>query len=103
MMKLFLRQAIIIVFLLQSLHALCQNADSTSVFAVSGYIDAYYAHYTDSVGIDEYQKFPSINSRSDAFGLNTAMLTVQYDAEKVRGLISLHYGDIAQSAWSPLF
>jgi hypothetical protein len=69
----------------------------------SGYVDAYYAYYTDSLNTVSYQQFPSVSPRSNSFGLNTAMITAQYDAPKVRGIISLHFGDIARSAWSPLF
>jgi hypothetical protein len=72
-------------------------------FKISGYVDAYYAYYTDSVGTGNYQRFPSVSPRSNTFGLNTALLTAQYDGEKVRGVVTLHYGDIPRSAWSPLF
>ena len=80
-----------------------QPNDSTSKFKISGYVDAYYAYYTDSVGTGNYQKFPSISSRSNQFGLNTAQVSFQYDGEKVRGIITLHVGDIARSAWSSTF
>src|SRR5258705_8097893 len=80
-----------------------QTNDSTSKFKISGYVDAYYAYYTDSAGMGDYQKFPSISPRSNQFGLNTAQLSLQYDAEKVRGIVTLHFGDIAKSAWSPTF
>jgi hypothetical protein len=82
--------------------SLSQSTDSTSKFSFSGYVDAYYAYYTDSVGDGSYQKFPSISSRN-GFGLNTAMFTAQYDAEKVRGMAVIHYGDVARSAWSATF
>lgn len=78
------------------------GADSAAI-KVSGYVDAYYAYYTDSVGIGKFQKFPSISPRSNQFGLNTAQVTFQYDAEKVRALATLHYGDIPVSAWSGTF
>jgi hypothetical protein len=67
---------------------------------VSGYVDGYYAYYTDSVGTGNYQKFPSVSPRSNQFGLNTAMITAQYDGEKARGVVTLHYGDIPRSTWS---
>jgi len=79
-----------------------QQQDS-STFKISGYVDAYYAYYTDSVGPGNYQKFPSVSPRSNQFGLNTAQVTFQYDAEKVRGVAVLHYGDIPVSAWSSTF
>jgi hypothetical protein len=77
--------------------------DSLSKFSWSGYVDAYYAYYTDSAGTGNYQKFPSISPRSNQFGLNTAQITFQYDAEKVRGLATFHYGDIPRATWSSTF
>jgi hypothetical protein len=35
--------------------------------------------------------------------LNTALVTFQYDAEKVRGIATFHYGDIAKSTWSSTY
>ena len=78
------------------------SSDSSAI-KISGYVDAYFAYYTDSVGAGEFQKFPSVSPRSNQFGLNTAQVTFQYDAEKVRGLATLHYGDIPVSAWSGTF
>ena len=83
-------------------NATAQTKDSAS-FKVSWYIDAYYAYYTDSLGPGDYQKFPSVSPRSKQFGLNTAQVTFQYDAEKIRGTVVLHYGDIPVSAWSGTF
>jgi putative OmpL-like beta-barrel porin-2 len=80
-----------------------QAKDSTSKLSFSGYVDAYYAYYTDSVGQGNFQKFPSVSPRSNQFGLNAICLTAQYDAEKVRGIFTLHYGDIPVSAWSGTF
>ncbi len=79
------------------------ESKDSAVVKVSGYVDAYYAYYTDSVGAGKYQKFPSVSPRSNQFGVNTACLTAQYDGSKVRGLITLHYGDIPVSAWSGTF
>ena len=93
----------IVVFLLPGAKCFSQANDSTSHFSLSAYVDAYYASYNDSLGTGSYQQFPSVSPRSNTFGLNTAMLTVQYDAKKVRGIATFHYGDIARSAWSPLF
>ena len=42
-------------------NAHAQLKDSTAHFAVSGYLDAYYAHYSDSVGVNNFQQFPYIN------------------------------------------
>jgi hypothetical protein len=67
---------------------------------ISGYVDGYYAYYTDSVGVGNFQKFPSTSPRSNQFGLNTAVLNFQYDGEKVRGIVTLHFGDIPKATWS---
>ena len=88
-------------FLVLRAGLLAQQKDSATI-QFSSYVDAYYAYYTDSVGDGKYQQFPSVCPRS-GFGLNTAMLTAQYDAEKVRGIVTLQFGDIPRSAWSGPF
>jgi hypothetical protein len=90
-------------FFLPSARGSAQTEDSSRVFKISGYVDAYYAYYTDSVGPGNYQKFPSVSPRSKEFGLNTAMITAEYTAERVRGIVTLQYGDIPKSAWSTTF
>ena len=77
------------------------NKDSSLVF--SGYADAYYAYYTDSVGTANFQKFPTVSPRSNSFGLNIAMFNLKYNAEKVHATIGIHYGDIPLSTWSSAY
>ncbi len=88
--------------ILSATKSFSESSDSAAI-KVSGYVDAYYAYYTDSVGPGNFQKFPSVCPRSNQFGLNTAQVTFQYDAEKIRALATLHYGDIPLSAWSGTF
>ena len=80
-----------------------QFKDSTSEFKFSGYTDVYYARYSDSVGVGNYQKFPVISPKNNEFGLNIIQLTAQYNSSKIRAIATLHYGDIPASAWSPVF
>ncbi len=80
-----------------------QKIDTISTFSIAGYIDAYYAYYTDSVGPANYQKFPTVSPRSNSPGLNMAQVALQYTAEKIRGTAVFHYGDMAQSTWSTQF
>jgi hypothetical protein len=82
----------------QKLDSINQNR-----FQISGYVEVYYAHYSDSLGKNEFQKFPTSAPRSDAFGLNMAMIQGRYSSNDLRGVITLHYGDIPQSAWSPVY
>src|ERR1700744_1948348 len=72
-----------------------QQLDTVSTFSITGYIDAYYAYYTDSVGPGNFQKFPSVSPRSNSPSLNTAQLSFLYSGEKVRGTAVFHFGDIA--------
>ncbi|MFI5149226.1 MAG: outer membrane beta-barrel protein [Bacteroidia bacterium] len=82
---------------------LAQLKDTTASFKFGGYADAYYAYYTDSVGIKNYQKFPAISPRSNVFSLNVLQLTAQYTSAKIRSSAAIFYGDIPSSAWSPVF
>ncbi|MFL5753059.1 MAG: outer membrane beta-barrel protein, partial [Bacteroidia bacterium] len=77
--------------------------DPSGKITYSGYISAYYAYYTDSSGISGYQKFPTVAPRNNQLGLNIVQLSAKYQSQKVRGMFTLHYGDIPQSAWSPQF
>lgn len=87
--------ALVVLALYSNAHA----QDTIGNFTMTGYVDAYAAAYTDSVGPGNFQKFPSVSPRN-GIGLNTAMLTMQYNASKIRATMVLHYGDIANSTWA---
>lgn len=72
-------------------------------FKVSGYIDAYYATYSDKIPLGTFQKFPTSAPVSNVFGLNMAMVNLQYQNEHLNGTIALHTGDIAKAAWSETY
>ena len=100
------------IFIFCNFQSYSQQKDSVTVSSVSsvlsgikisGYVDAYYAYYTDSVGTGNYQKIPSVSPHSNQFGLNIVQITAQYSAEKVRAIATLHYGDLPTAAWSPAF
>ncbi len=79
------------------------EAQKKETLKFEAYLDTYYAWYSDSAGIDQYQKFPTSSPKANQFGLNMLMASVKYEHQKVRGTIVLHYGDIASSAWSTNF
>ena len=94
-----------LVLLLCGLLPLAGNAqvvDTLSTFTISGYVDAYYAHYTDD-STGKFQKFPTVSPRNDQIGLNTAQLTFDYKSDKVRGTAAFHFGDIQAATWSPTY
>src|SRR5580692_8853510 len=78
-----------------------QKVDTVSTFSITGYVDAYYAYYSDSVGPGKFQKFPTVSPRSNSPSLNTAQLSFQYNADKIRATAIFHFGDIAAATWAP--
>src|ERR1022692_4320602 len=78
-----------------------QKIDTISTFSITTYIDAYYAYYTDSVGPGNNQKFPTVSPKSNTPSLNTAQVSLQYNADKIRAAAVLHFGDIAAATWAP--
>ncbi len=95
------RLIVLIAFVLLGERSGAQKIDTISTFSITTYIDAYYAYYTDSVGPGNFQKFPTISPRSNSPSLNTAQVAFQYNADKVRAMAALHFGDIASSSWAP--
>jgi hypothetical protein len=92
---------IAILLLLYGFPIRAQVGDSISAaWSLSAYADVYYATYSDSVGIGNYQKFPTVSPRSNSFGLNVLQLVAQYDGDKVRAMAAVHFGDIPASTWS---
>ena len=77
-----------------------QTDSSKSSFSLSGYVDTYFAYYTDSLSEGTFQQFPTVSPISESIGLNIAQLSAKYSAEKLRATVTLHYGDIPLSAWS---
>lgn len=77
--------------------------DTTGKVVFSGYIDTYYAGYTDTLGPGGYAKFPTISPRNNQFGLNIVQLGARYQSNRFRGTFTLFFGDTPKSAWSPNF
>ena len=104
-----MRKAIITPLLFLTIGLFCntpciaQANDSIPKLTIGGYADAYYAYYTDSVGPGNFQKFPAISPRSNSFGLNVAQITEQYTSNKIRSTATLHFGDLPNAAWSPIY
>jgi hypothetical protein len=99
--KSYMQALLFISSFLLSQHSYAQKLDTVSTFSITGYIDAYYAYYSDSVGPGKIQKFGSTSPRSNSPSLNIAQLTMQYNADKIRGTVALHFGDIPAATWAP--
>lgn len=78
------------------------DSQALNKIKVSAYVEAYYARYSDQLPLGAFQKFPTSAPVSNSFGLNMAMVNLQYQNEFVNGVLTVHSGDIASSAWSPV-
>ena len=70
---------------------------------LSGYVSAYYANYSDETVVNGFVQFPTMAPRNKQFGLNLAQIGMEYHDQKVRGNITLQYGDIPESNWPKPF
>lgn len=77
--------------------------DSVKGIQLSGYVDAYYALYSDYAGAGKFQKFGAVSPISDNIGLNIAQLTASYNSNIVRSTVMVQAGDIPRAAWSPVY
>lgn len=75
--------------------------DTTGKVVFSGYVDAYYAHYSDSSSSDGFSKFPTCAPRNNQLGINILQLSAKYNSRLFRGTITLFGGDCPKSSWSP--
>ncbi len=76
------------------------DSQKNQAFKITGYVDAYIAHYSDQLSLGTYQKFPTAAPISNAFSLNLVQVSMSYQNDQVRGIATLHGGDIAACAWS---
>ncbi|WP_235297980.1 outer membrane beta-barrel protein [Portibacter marinus] len=82
----------------------CQiDSSDQSMIAVSGYVDSYYAAYSNSERIGTLQPLITVGARNNTIGLNVAQLGLHFKKGVVRGNLTLHYGDIAKATWDEDF
>ena len=91
---------IVLICFFKSSGLWAQNADTIGNWSLSAYADVYYALYSDSVGVGNFQKFPTVSPRSNSFGLNILQISTQYNGSNIRAMAALHFGDIPSSTWS---
>ncbi len=80
-----------------------EEGDSSKVilpkWKFGGYVDAYYAFYSDSIGAGIPQQYAGVSPTSNAFSLNTALLTGEYESDNVRATLGFMYGDLPLNSW----
>lgn len=79
------------------------ETSSGSVLKLGGYVSTYYAYYTDEITNNGLVQIPVMAPRNKEFGLNMALLSLQYSSKNVRGNFGLHFGDIPKAIWPAEF
>ncbi len=74
--------------------------DTTGKLQINGYLDTYYAYYSDSSNINGYAKFPTIAPRKNQISMNILQLSVKYNSNLFHGTITIFGGDCPKSSWS---
>lgn len=72
-------------------------------FRIGGYVSTYYAYYDDDTETNNFVQFPTLAPRKNQFSLNMAVLSMEYKSSSLRSKITLHYGDVPESAWPATF
>lgn len=91
--------ALTLCILLMSMSAFSQetaSSASSSPITVSGYVGTYYAWDTDK-SVDPnggFRQFSFIARRKETFGLDVAMVSLKYAAERSRASVIVQYGDV---------
>jgi hypothetical protein len=70
---------------------------------IGGYVSTYYAYYDDDAEPNGFVQFPTLAPRKDQFSLNMALISMSYKSNSIRSNITLHYGDVPESAWPATF
>lgn len=79
------------------------NEKSDHQLTLSAYVDSYFAGYNTNLDQQDFQPYITVGARDNSFGVNVAQFGLNYEHEKVRGNIIVHYGDIPQATWSTEF
>jgi len=98
--KLFSLFVITYLFLILKPSLSYSQDDTTSYiknFSIKGYVDAYYAWDTDKDKTE--RQFPAFEPYRDQFKLNIAQISLDYNSDKIRGKMTIQYGDIPVFLW----
>ncbi len=77
------------------------SQETASPITVSGYVGTYYAWDTDKSVVPNggLRQFSFIAPRKETFGLDVAMVSLKYAAERSRASVIVQYGDVT-NGWT---
>lgn len=94
---------LVLILTVISIQAKAQDRDWAEYmknFSVSTYVDIYYAYDTDKDKAP--RQFALLSPYRDEFRLNIAQVSLKYNSDLVRGIMTLHHGDIPDMNWAPV-
>lgn len=80
-----------------------EHENDAPQITIGGYVCTYFALYNDTADGNRFQKFPTAGPQSNAFALNLAQLSAKYTSKNARAALTMHYGDMPRSVWSPIY
>lgn len=94
-----MNKAVVLLSILFPFWGLAQHEKDSSEVSFGGYADGYYSYYTNANEV-ALQQHDCIGAYHNNFGLNIAQLTAAYNSDRMRGVLTLHTGDIPAITWA---
>ena len=80
------------------------DTNEINSLVISGYVSTYFSYYDDeTVDKNGYVQFATMAPRNKEFGLNMALVSMQYTGKNIRSHLGIHFGDIAKAVWPSEF
>ncbi|GAB4375978.1 MAG: hypothetical protein Kow0075_02750 [Salibacteraceae bacterium] len=95
-----MRQILILPLLAWYSVAAQKTADEGPSLGVSAYADTYYSWYS-KVTATALQQHDAIGAFHNNFGINIAQVSAHYNGHFLRGVATVHFGDIPLITWAP--
>jgi hypothetical protein len=81
-----------------SCFSFAQDEKDSAELSFGAYTDGYYSYYSNATEV-AYQQHDAIGAYHNNFGLNIAQITGAYNSNRLRGVLTMHEGDIPSIAW----
>ncbi len=96
--------SLLILILIFSVNVNSQNKSGSGLISglpdglsINGYVDTYISWDNDKQS--SLRQFSAISPYREEFRLNIAQISAKYEADRVRGIATIHFGDIPSVNW----
>jgi len=72
---------------------------SKKAFTIEGYLDAYYAQFSDKEKQGEFAEYAMSSPKHNQVGINTIQLAAVYRDTGLRGNFTMQYGDVVDTVY----